>query len=36
MLLSTHARWINSSPDWSEPERLLISPEWVPAQISAP
>lgn len=29
MLLSTHARWINSSNDWQELEKLPIGPEWV-------
>lgn len=36
MLLSTYARWINSSSDWSEMEKLQIGPKLVPAQISAP
>ncbi|MCF5056754.1 tyrosine-type recombinase/integrase [Pseudomonas proteolytica] len=35
MLLSTYARWINSSSDWSELEKLQIGPKLVPAQISA-
>mgnify|MGYP001577849321 len=36
MLLSTYARWINPSSDWSESEELQIGPKLVPAQISAP
>lgn len=36
MLLSTYARWINSSSDWSEMEKLQIGPKLVPSQISAP
>lgn len=35
MLLSTYARWINSSSDWSELEKLQIGPKLVPDQISA-
>lgn len=35
MLLSTYARWINSSSDWSELKKLQIGPKLVPAQISA-
>ncbi|QLG93312.1 tyrosine-type recombinase/integrase [Pseudomonas yamanorum] len=35
MLLSTYARWINSSSDWSELEKLQIGPKLVPVQISA-
>ena len=35
MLLSTYARWINSSSDWSEMQKLQIGPKLVPAQISA-
>lgn len=35
MLLSTYARWINSSSDWSELEKLQIGPKLVPAQIRA-
>lgn len=29
MLLSTYARWINSSNDWQELEKLQIGPKWV-------
>ncbi len=29
MLLSTHARWINSSNDWQELAKLQSGPEWV-------
>ncbi|BBH46216.1 hypothetical protein KU43P_26930 [Pseudomonas sp. KU43P] len=29
MLLSTYARWINSSNDWQELETLPVGPEWV-------
>lgn len=36
MLLSTYARWINSSSDWSEMQKLQIGPKLVPVQISAP
>jgi len=35
MLLSTYARWINSSSDWSELEKLNFGPKLVPDQISA-
>jgi integrase len=35
MLLSTYARWINSSSDWSELEKLQIGPKLVPAENSA-
>ncbi len=35
MLLSTYARWINSSSDWSELEKLQIGPKLVQAQKSA-
>ncbi|WP_353631397.1 tyrosine-type recombinase/integrase [Pseudomonas canadensis] len=35
MLLSTYARWINSSSDWGEMEKLQIGPKLVPVQISA-
>jgi len=31
MLLSTYARWINSSNDWQELEKLQIGPKLVPA-----
>ncbi|MBD1589483.1 site-specific integrase [Pseudomonas typographi] len=30
MLLSTYARWINSSNDWQELEKLVIGPRLVP------
>jgi integrase len=36
MLLSTYARWINSSSDWSELEKLQIGIKSVSAQTSAP
>ena len=31
MLLSTHARWIDSSNDWQELEKLQIGPKMVPS-----
>jgi len=31
MLLSTYARWINSSSDWQELEKLQIGPKLVPS-----
>lgn len=36
MLLSTYARWINSSSDWSELEKLQTGIKSVSAQTSAP
>ena len=36
MLLSTYARWINSSSDWSELEKLQIGTKLVSAGTSAP
>ncbi|WP_455923334.1 tyrosine-type recombinase/integrase [Pseudomonas putida] len=36
MLLSTYARWINSSSDWSELEKLQIGIKLVSAETSAP
>lgn len=35
MLLTTYARWINSSSDWSELEKLQIGIKMVSAEISA-
>ncbi|MNE93703.1 hypothetical protein D3C80_1915850 [compost metagenome] len=29
MLLSTHARWIDTSNDWQELEPLQIGPKWA-------
>lgn len=34
MLLTTYARWINSSSDWSELEKLQIGPKMVQASAS--
>jgi len=34
MLLSTYARWIDSSSGWSELEKLQIGSRWVPAETS--
>jgi len=36
MLLSTYARWNNSSSDWSELEKLQMGPEWALASIRVP
>lgn len=35
MLLSTYARWINSSSDWGELEKLQIGITLVSAEIPA-
>lgn len=36
MLLSTYARWLSSSGDWGEMEKLRIGPELVQGQIQHP
>jgi len=36
MLLSTYARWLNSSSDWSELEKLKIGIKSVSAEKPAP
>lgn len=36
MLLTTYARWINSSSDWSELDKLQIGIKLVSAEISTP